>query len=518
MIQTDLIAPIGQILKRHAAQRPEKLAFEDYLGKRINYSQLADQSSSLAIQLQELGMNEGDRVAILLPNSVDWVLSCLSIVRAGLVCVPISHDSVEAEIFYRLDDAECKAIVVSSHQLNLIKRICHDLPKLCHIIVADEQLDPDVLSLPSLCKKNNSGKPRDVSDIKALSFLVYTSGTTGRAKGVMLSQHSMLWVTAACWAPIAGLCEEDVVLSPLPLYHSYALNFSVLSVTAVGATEYLMEKYSTQEVLRQLNRNCFTLMPGVPTMFHYLLEGIKDSGPPQFSGIRYFLSAGAIMPAALNREFESVFGVPLLDGYGITETSTMVTMNWPGNTRVYGSCGLPLPGLATRIVNLQGKDVDFGEEGELIIRGPNVMLGYLNKPQDSASALKDGWYRTGDLAKSNENGFLTITGRLKELIIRGGQNIAPAEIEDTVLKHPDVLDCAAIGFPHPHLGEVPVVCVIPRQGVDLDLDGLRNHCAKLLSPYKVPHKFHVMDSIPRTGSGKIMRFQLRAALGNESIT
>jgi acyl-CoA synthetase (AMP-forming)/AMP-acid ligase II len=187
-------------------------------------------------------------------------------------------------------------------------------------------------------------------------------------------------------------------------------------------------------------------------------------------------------------------------------------MNWPRSPRTMGSCGIPIPGLAVRLVDPQGRDVPAGGEGEIIIRGPSVMLGYHNKPEDTAKALLEGWYRSGDLARCDENGFYTITGRLKELIIRGGQNIAPAEVENAVLSHSDVLDCAVIAMPHPHLGEVPVACVVPRPNCTLDLNALLAHCATQISAYKVPASIRIVQNIPRTGSGKIMRFKLREAL------
>src|SRR5262249_42589731 len=263
-----------------------------------------------------------------------------------------------------------------------------------------------------------------------------------------------------------------------------ALNLTVLSVLATGASAYVIERFSTAEALRLLDSGAHTLMPGVPTMYHYLLEftraqqeadarsrpTLHGAGLParKLPGLRLCISAGAIMPAALNGAFEASFSVPLLDGYGITEVSTMVTMNWPVGGRIPGSCGLPLPGLAVRIVDpASGKDVAQGSEGELIVRGPNVMLGYHNKPAETAAELRDGWYRTGDLARSDANGFLTITGRLKELIIRGGQNIAPAEIEEAVNAFPTVLDSAAVGVPHEHLGEVPVLFVVARPGATI---------------------------------------------------
>jgi acyl-CoA synthetase (AMP-forming)/AMP-acid ligase II len=229
--------------------------------------------------------------------------------------------------------------------------------------------------------------------------------------------------------------------------------------------------------------------------------------------MRLCVSAGAIMPATLNREFEQRFGIPLLDGYGITETSTMVTMNWPTGSRLPGSCGFPVPGLAVRIVDpASGRDVDPGQEGELIVRGPNVMPGYLNKPEETAKALRNGWYHTGDLARADENNFLTITGRLKELIIRGGQNIAPAEIEEVVNTFAPVLDCAVVGAPHAHLGEVPALFVVPRAGRTVDTEALLAHCRAQLSAYKVPSAVHLIDAIPRTGSGKIIRYKLKELL------
>jgi long-chain acyl-CoA synthetase len=215
----------------------------------------------------------------------------------------------------------------------------------------------------------------------------------------------------------------------------------------------------------------------------------------------------------LNRAFEERFKTtPLLDGYGITETSTMVTMNWLSGARPGGSCGLPVPGLAVRIVDPNThEDVPFGNEGELIVRGPNLMQGYHNKPAETASALRKGWYHTGDLAKSDAAGYLTITGRIKELIIRGGQNIAPAEIEEVVIRHPQVRDCAVVGIKHATLGEVPCLFVVAKSK-EVDVASLMDHCRAHLSAYKIPEATHIVAEIPRTGSGKIMRFKLVEAL------
>ena len=501
MLHSDLIAPIPELLRRHTAARGGKVAYRD-AHTAVTYAELDERTGRLGAHLADLGVNAGDAVAILLPNSVPWIETCFAIARAGAVGVPISYDATEPEIAYRLSDANCRAIVTTSDRGDLVGRLRAGAPNLAITI--------DTRRYKELVATAPKSAPRDPVMMHEPAFILYTSGTTGRAKGVLLTVHGMLWIVAACWAPITGLTERDTVLSPLPLFHSYALNLSVLGVLATGASEYIMEKFSTTEAVRLLGSGEFTVFPGVPTMFHYLLQAARDSGVTRFPGVRTCISAGAIMPATLNREFEQRLGIPLLDGYGITETSTMVTMNWPTGQRVLGSCGFPVPGLAVRIIDpVSGSDVARGAEGELIVRGPNVMPGYLNKPEETAKALRNGWYHTGDLARSDENGFLTITGRLKELIIRGGQNIAPAEIEEVVNTFAPVLDCAVVGVPHETLGEVVALFVVPRPGNAFETEALLTHCRAQLSAYKVPHAIHVIAEIPRTGSGKIIRYKLR---------
>lgn len=515
MLRTDLIAPVPELLHRHAAAHGGKCAYRD-AHTSVSYAALLERTGRLAGHLADNGIAANDTVAILLPNSVPWVESCFAIARAGAISVPISYDSTETEIAYRLADANCKAVFTTAERGDLLARLQASAPNLKTLIVTDRGgCAATTLRYADLLKASPNSSPRDTLSLHDIAFILYTSGTTGRAKGVALTVHGMLWVNAACWAPIAGLSERDTVLSPLPLFHSYALNLSVLSILATGATCHIMEKFSTAEAVRLLKTGEFTFFPGVPTMFHYLLQATRGEANLKFPNLRLCVSAGAIMPATLNREFEDQLGVKLLDGYGITETSTMVTMNWPTGGRVLGSCGIPLPGLAVRIVDPAGHDVAPNQEGELIVRGPNVMPGYHNKPEETRNALREGWYHTGDLARSDDDGFLTITGRLKELIIRGGQNIAPAEIEEVVNAHPAVLDCAVVGMTHEHLGEVPALFIVTRPGHVIENDALLVHCRTHLSAYKVPHTVQTIAEIPRTGSGKIIRYKLRELLSHK---
>jgi long-chain acyl-CoA synthetase len=517
MLHTGLIAPISELLERHRKQRPDKVAYWD-AARSVTYSQLAGRTASIAAGLSGSGVREGDRIAIYLPNGVDWIEACFAGLRVGAVIVPISYDAAEAEIAYRLSDADCRTVITTPARKELVSKLAAGLSGPVSLVFAGAGASEAGLHLDELAQRyqGKAGAALDPDDIDRASFIIYTSGTTGRAKGVLLSVRGMLWITAACWAPICHLNDKDVVLSPLPLFHSYGLNLSVLSVLAVGASEHILERFSPDKVLELLQSGKYSVFPGVPTMFHYLSQRAQEIGVNQLGGARLCISAGAIMPAALNRSFEERFGTTLLDGYGITETSTMVTMNWTSGARPMGSCGLPVPGLATRIVDPTTlEDVPIGSEGELIVRGPNLMHGYHNKPAETAAALRKGWYHTGDLAKSDPNGYLTITGRIKELIIRGGQNIAPAEIEEVAILYSEVIDCAVVGVPHATLGEVPYLFVVVEQG-KLDVEALLAHCRKSLSPYKIPEATHVVSEIPRTGSGKIMRFKLVEALARSS--
>lgn len=506
MIRTDLIAPIADLLDKQAQAYPEKIAFEDR-HRSVTYAALASEVNNLAGHYLEQGLTAGGSVGVWLPNSVDWVVSVLAAIRAGGVAVPIAFDAKNSEMAYRVEDAGITVMVTAPVMADAVSSLHAGIRPDRVILNGVEETEGDrTADLAYFCATPAvSAVP--VDDIDSVSMIVYTSGTTGQPKGVMLSTRSMLWVNAACWASIFELGPEDRILSPLPLFHSYALNFCVLSILANGASEFIMERFSTEEAMDLLEQGQFTKVPAVPTMFHYLMLAAKEQGRNPFHSVKRCVSAGAIMAASLNEAFETEFGVELLDGYGITETSTMVTMNWPGSKRVPGSCGLPLPGLSVRLVDMDDCDVPFGEEGELIVRGPNVMKGYHDKPDVTQDALKGGWYRTGDLARMDASGFLTITGRLKELIIRGGQNIAPAEVEETVQKMDGIRDCAVVGVPHDTLGEVPVAFIVPEGDVPL-LDDVREFCARTLSSYKLPADVLSVAEIPRTGSGKIMRFRL----------
>ncbi|MEJ2860679.1 class I adenylate-forming enzyme family protein [Actinomycetospora flava] len=493
MLRTEVIRPVHELLDGHAAARPDDVAFADD-ARDVSWRRLATTTRRLAGHLAARGVRPGDRVAMVMANAVETAETYLAIPRAGAVAVCLNPDAAPAELAYMLADSGARVVVTDVAHAGLLG------PDVTTIVVGGDYEDLVATEPPTPAP--------DPADLDVTAFMLYTSGTTGRPKGVELSLRSCLWVVAACWAPIVGLGPGETVLSGLPLFHSYALDMCVLGIVATGASERILPRFSPTRMLEMLGDG-YTVLPGVPTHFSYLLQA---AGHRPRHRLRMAVSAGAILPASVNETFEQVFGVPLLDGYGITETSTMVAMNWPHGTRPYGSCGLPLPGLAVRLVDpATGTDAPAGDEGELWVRGPGVMRGYWNRPEQTADVLVDGWYRTGDLARADANGYLTISGRAKEMIIRGGENIYPAEIEAVLLRAPGVGDAAVVGRAHPDLGEEPVAFVVG----DPDLDAVAAHCREHLTGFKVPVAFHLVDVIPRTGSGKIKRFELARLLSGE---
>ncbi|TQM11271.1 class I adenylate-forming enzyme family protein [Pseudonocardia kunmingensis] len=518
MLRTEYIATVPEILAGHARERPDRIAFVDD-ERAVTYGQLAGTTARLAGHLQELGLERGDRVLLYLDNRVEVAESYLAVPRAGAVAVCANPQAALAEVAHILDDSGSRVVVTDAAHLEGVRRLMETRTRVLAVVVVGVVGGPagtvpelgyaDLLARPA-------ADPRDCLGLDDTAWMLYTSGTTGRPKGVYLTQRGCFWVVASCWAPIAGLGPDDVLLSALPLFHSYALVLCVLGVAAVGASERILPRFSVNEVQHRLAaggpEGVATIFPGVPTMFHYLLDR-TSTGELSAPALRLCISAGAILPAAVNESFEKAFGVPLLDGYGITETSTMVTMNWPDGTRVMGSCGLPLPGLSVRLVHPSTlRDVLPGEEGEVWVQGPNVTPGYHNLPEASAAVLVDGWYRTGDLARRDENGYLRISGRTKELIIRGGENIYPAEVEDALLASAAVRDVAVVGVPHEHLGETPVAFVVAHHAGELDHEAVLAEARGRLSSFKVPDRLIEVEQIPRTGSGKILRFQLQQRL------
>ncbi|QXE33234.1 AMP-binding protein [Streptomyces sp. GMY02] len=504
MLRHELIRPLPELLKAHAARRGTQIAFADSR-RGVTYAELEARTRRLAGHLAQLRLLPGDRAAIYLGNCVETIESYLAIARASAIGVPINPHSSAGELAYLLDDSAARVIVTDRTRLPQVRQLQAERPHLTVVVTGDEE--SGAVSFDALAETEPQQPSRDDLGLDDLAWMLYTSGTTGRPKGVLSTQRSCLWSVAASSAGVLGLSESDRVLWPVPLFHSLAHIYCVLSVTAVGATARITEAFDAEELLRTLRTEEFTFLAGVPTMYHYLLDAARE-GDLTLPNLRVCLSAGAISTATLRSEFQDTFGVPLLDCYGSTETCGLITANWPNGTQVEGSCGLPVPGLTVRLVDPEThENVETGEEGEIWVNGPSLMVGYHNQPEATAAAMPRGWYRTGDLGRRDDLGYVTITGRLSELIIRSGENIHPTEVEEVLLRVPGVADAAVVGSAHPALGEVPVAFIVPAPG-GFDPDEVFSACREHLTYFKVPEELYEIDRVPRTGSGKIKRHTL----------
>ncbi|MFD5536713.1 beta-ketoacyl synthase N-terminal-like domain-containing protein, partial [Streptomyces sp. NPDC127079] len=509
----DLITPLPVILSENAGRFPDKTAFEDDR-YAVTYRELDTRTRRLAGHLVDLGVRRGDRVALCLGNSVAMVESYLAVVRAGGIGVPINPQAAPAEIKYLLaDSAAAFALTGTAHAETFLQSIPR-APRGVSVVVAGapgapgaragHMLPPGTVAFEELAATEPVNDAPDNLGLDEVAWMFYTSGTTGRPKGVLSTQRNCLYSVASCYIPVPGLSEHDRVLWPLPLFHSLSHIACVLSVTVSGATARIMDGSSADDILTALREDRSTFLAGVPTTYHHLVGSARRTGL-SLPDLRVGLVGGAVTGPGLRRSFEETFGIPLVDAYGSTETCGAITINPPDGPVVEGSCGLPVPGVGVRIVDPRtGQDVPAGHEGEVWVSGPNVMVGYHNNPQATAEALQNGWFHTGDLARRDEAGYFTICGRLKDVIIRGGENIHPDEIEATLRVAEGVADVAVAGVPHDTLGEVPVAWVVPGPG-GVDPARLIDHCRTQLSQYKIPERIYEARTIPRTASGKVVR-------------
>ncbi|MFI1797412.1 SDR family NAD(P)-dependent oxidoreductase [Streptomyces sp. NPDC020379] len=498
-IRSELIRALPGVLKAHAERAGERIAFQDaYRG--VTYKELEERTGRLAGHLVRLGVRRGDRVALLLGNRVETVESSLAVLRAGAMGVPVDPGAADAELAYFLDDSGAVAVVTEDTLLPRVLRLAAGRPRLrSRVLVAVAgEAGAGAHDFERLAGSDPGRSPRDDLGLDEAAWILYTSGSTGRSKGVVSSQRAALWSVAAAYVPLWGLEPEDRLLWPLPMFHAYAHSLCLLGVVAVGASAYLLDRGAS--VAKALTEQRFTIVAGVPATYRLLTSAAREASRPP-AGLRLCVTAGAPCPPGLRADVAELLGVPLLDGYGSTETCGKITVD-----RLEGPDGLPVPGVEVRLTDPSGgEDVADGDEGEIRVRGPNLMLGYHERPDDTARAFQDGWYRTGDLGRRVRHGGLRVTGRVRELIIRGGENINPVEVEQALLACPGVVDAAVVGRPHDVLGEVPVAFVVagPRRGVDTDR--VRALCRERLSGFKVPDEVYETGSVPRTSSGKTDR-------------
>ncbi|WP_406258503.1 type I polyketide synthase [Streptomyces chartreusis] len=502
------VRPVAELLVENSLRHGEKPAFTDDR-RAVSWAGLERRTARLATGL---AVGRGARVAFCLDNGVELVEGLLATVRAAAIGVPLSSRGTDSELADLLTDCDPAVLVTDRRNLPRIARLTAGRSiRLVVTGVGGNEVgnpvpSPDATWFEDLATGPSSAPPDDLG-LDEPAWLLYTSGTSGTSRAALSSQRSALWSPVACYLPRLGLSATDRVLWPLPLSHTYAHSLCVLGTTVAGASARITAAPEPAALLRLVDEYEPTVLGGVPLTYRQLL----DAGLGAVPSLRFCVTAGAPSEPELREQVETRFGAPLLDGYGSTETCGKIAMETPDGPRTPGSSGTPLPGTEVRLIDPESGQGSAHGEGEIWVRGPGVMLGYHNRPEETAEALRDGWYRTGDLGRIAEHGCLTVTGRLNDRIVRGGENVDPAEVEQVLRGLPGVRDAAVVARAHPLLGEVPVAFVVPAEQT-LDAAGLVRACAAVLSAHKVPDEVLFTPAVPRTAAGKPRRALLREAL------
>ncbi|MFJ9249632.1 long-chain fatty acid--CoA ligase [Streptomyces sp. NPDC101776] len=492
------MANLAEFLVRTAARRPERPALR--LGTNITtYAELDEQSARAAALLRAEGVRPGDRVALMLPNVPEFVVLYYGALRTGAIVVPMNPLLKERETAYHLTDSGA-VLLFEWHQAPGEGGQGAAAAGVRHMAVESSSFAALLAGHEPLTEV----APTAGDDV---AVLLYTSGTTGKPKGAALTHGGLRHNTEVNGVYVQRMTSEDVVVGCLPLFHIFGQICAMSVAVRSGASLTLIPRFDPQTVLDAVTRDRATVFGGVPTMYAALLHHPTQA---DVSTLRMCVSGGASLPVEVLRGFEERFGCPVLEGFGMSETSPVVTFNHLDRPRKAGSIGTPIQDVEVRLLDEKGQDVSADEIGELAVRGPNLMKGYWNRPEETAVAIPDGWLRTGDLARRDEDGYFYIVDRKKDMIIRGGYNVYPREIEEVLHEHPAVALAAVVGVPHQQLGEEVAAAVVLRPGAQATPEELRQYVKDRVAAYKYPRAVWLMDRLPMGPSGKVLKREISA--------
>ena len=526
--------PLQQFLTNAARNTPEKIAIH-FMGKDIKYKELHESALKFAQYLQQLGIEKGDRIALMLPNTPQTVISYYGALYAGATVVMTNPLYTEREIEYQLKDSGAKVIVSLDILYPRIMKVFKNtaLENVIITSIKDYLPFPKNLLYPYVQKKEqgvqvhvaHSGVSHQFMEIlktsqaieptidfnfeEDLALLQYTGGTTGFPKGVMLTHKNLIANTRMCaeWLTEPNAqSEPPVILGILPIFHVYGMTTVLLYTVMQGGKMVLLPKFNAEMILKTIQKQRPTLFPGAPTIYIGLINHpqIKKY---DLSSIKACISGSAPLPAEVQEQFEELTGGKLVEGYGLTESSPVTHANLLfENIRQKNSIGIPWPDTDAMIVDGSiERPRANGEIGELVVKGPQVMKGYWNRPEENAMTLEDGWLKTGDLGYMDDDGFFYVVDRKKDIIIAGGYNIYPREVEEVLYEHPDVVECVAAGVPDPYRGETVKAYIVLREGATTTEADLNKFCRENLAAYKVPRIYEFRAELPKTAVGKILR-------------
>jgi len=486
-------------LARNAADNPDRVAI--HLGDQTtSYGELDDQSARVAGLLADRGIAPGTPIGIMLPNVPEFASVYYGILRTGAVVVPMNPLLKAREIAYYLGDSGAPVIFawhVTAPEVEIGAKEAG-----AEAVLVDPATFPDILATASPAPQVVDRAAYDTA------VVLYTSGTTGHPKGAELTHANLINNVEVSAADLFQLGPDDLIFGGLPLFHAFGQTCTLNAAIMTGASLTVLPRFDAAKALGILADQRVTIFAGVPTMFSALLH-VPDRSDYDVSALRLCISGGAAMPVEVLRQFEDAFDCIVLEGYGLSETSPVASFNHPGRERKPGSIGTPIRGVEMRVVDASGAEVPQGEVGEIAIRGHNIMKGYLNKPDATAEAISaDGWFRTGDIGRVDADGYYYIVDRKKDLIIRGGYNIYPREIEEVLYEHPEVAEAAVVGIPHPELGEEVGAAVALKPGATVTPDELRSYVKSQVAAYKYPRRVWIVDALPKGPTGKILKKEI----------
>jgi len=479
-----------------AATHPRKIAI--YWGNdRISYGQLRDQINSYAVNLQHRqGLTKGDRVGILLKNSPQFIYALYAALASGATVVPINTFLKTPEMQHIVDDCQLTCLVTEN-------QFAETTAGLQHVSLVNIQQ----LSTP---REDPPARPPLTS--QDLAVIIYTSGTTGKSKGALLTHGNFASNVGSCIQALEETHRDRVTLL-LPMFHSFMLTVCIFTPLSVGAGIVLIKSVQPFKLaLREIIRNRASILCGIPQLFQAMAQAKLPFWLPWVLKLRMAISGAAPLPRETLEVFERKYRFPLLEGYGLSEASPVVSFNPLHDTRKPGSVGLPLPEIEVRIFDDHGRDVPTGEVGEIVVRGPNVMVGYYNQPDESAAALRHGWLHTGDMGRKDADGYIFIVDRRKEMFLVRGMNVYPREIEEVLYTFPNVHEAAVIARPDDKRGEAAVAFISANEGTAVDTTAILKYCRERLADYKLPREVRILDKLPRTATGKIAKLELKKLL------
>jgi long-chain acyl-CoA synthetase len=521
--------PLYRLLEETAAKTPNSPC-TNFFNKRLTYWQIKEQSDRLASSLLSLGIQKGDRVILLLPNSPQFLIAYYGLLKAGVVIVPLNPLSAERELEFYLTDSGAKTVITIPLFLNKLialrgktplkhivySRLADFLPFPLNLIQGFQEYrlihkinDPSLLDFRKLLKQalRPGWHPESVQP-EEMAVLIYSGGTTGIAKGIMLS-HFNLVANAHQIIAWGHLTDEQGVLAVLPLFHGFGMSVTMNAAVLVGGEIFLVPRFKAKEVAKAIQKYKPSFFLGVPAMF-VQLSNLPDIHRYDFSSLRGTFVGAAPLTKAIKDEFEKKTGGRMIEGYGLTEAVTAIMANPYQGMHKIGSIGIPFPDVDVKIVSLDdGHDLGPGELGEIVLRSPTVMLGYYKNAEETQKTIVDGWLYTGDIGYVDEDGYFYITDRKKDLIIVGGFNVFPREIDELIYQHPKVKEGITIGLPDPRKGERIKVYIVLKEGETATPEEFIAYFKERLTPYKVPSGVEFRRELPKSMIGKILRRALR---------